>query len=62
MSAMFKLSKITGISHKIFSSAGLKDKRGITTQMISVFNTDINRLKNFYYQADRNKEIWIDGF
>lgn len=55
MSAMFKLSKITGISHKIFSSAGLKDKRGITTQLISVFNTDINRLKTFYYQAERNK-------
>ncbi len=35
------LSKITGISHKIFSSAGLKDKRGITTQMISVFNSSI---------------------
>ena len=51
MGALFKLSKMTGISHKIFSSAGLKDKRGITTQLISVFNSDINNLKRFYSQA-----------
>jgi len=62
MSALFKLSKITGISQKVFSSAGLKDKRGVTTQMISVFNSDIKNLKSFYEQADRNREIWIDGF
>jgi tRNA(Glu) U13 pseudouridine synthase TruD len=55
MGALFKLSKITGISHKIFSSAGLKDKRGVTTQMVSVFNTDLNRLKSFYNQAGRNR-------
>ena len=55
MSALFKLSKITGISQKVFSSAGLKDKRGITTQLISVFNSDINSLKKFYAQADRNR-------
>lgn len=60
MSALFKLSKITGISQKVFSTAGLKDKRGITTQMVSTFNSDIKRLKNFYNVANRNKEIWID--
>ena len=59
MGAIFRLSKITGISQKVFSSAGLKDKRGITTQMVSVYNSDINSLKKFYLQADRNKEIWI---
>jgi tRNA(Glu) U13 pseudouridine synthase TruD len=59
MSAIFKLHKITGISQKIFSTAGLKDKRGITTQMVSVWNSDINSLKRFYEMADRNKEIWI---
>jgi tRNA(Glu) U13 pseudouridine synthase TruD len=55
MGALFKLSKITGISQKVFSSAGLKDKRGVTTQLISVYNSDINNLKRFYQQADRNR-------
>lgn len=55
MSALFKLSKIIGISQKIFSTAGLKDKRGITTQMVSVFNTDIKSLKKFYNFACKNK-------
>jgi tRNA pseudouridine13 synthase len=41
MGAIFKLSKITGINQKLFSTAGLKDKRGITTQMVSVFNTNL---------------------
>ena len=49
------------ISHKIFSSAGLKDKRGITTQMVSIFNSDINNIKRFFPLAHRNKEMWIDG-
>lgn len=48
MSAIFKLSKLTGISQKIFSTAGLKDKRGVTTQMVSVWNSDIKNLKRFY--------------
>lgn len=61
MSALFKLHKITGISQKIFSTAGLKDKRGITTQLVSVWNSDVNSLKRFYDQADKNREIWIDG-
>lgn len=39
MGAIFRLSKLTGINQKLFSSAGLKDKRGVTTQLISVFNT-----------------------
>lgn len=55
MSALFKLSKITGISQKVFSTAGLKDKRGITTQMVSTFNSDIKCLKKFYLMADKNK-------
>lgn len=58
--ALFKLSKITGISQKVFSTAGLKDKRGITTQMVAVFNSDIGSLRKFYLQASRNKEMWID--
>lgn len=55
MSALFKLSKVTGISQKVFSSAGLKDKRGVTTQLVSVYNSDINSLKKFYSQAERNR-------
>lgn len=55
MSALFKLSKITGISQKILSTAGLKDKRGITTQMVSLYNTDLKSLKRFYDFADRNR-------
>jgi tRNA pseudouridine13 synthase len=39
MGAIFRLSKLTGINQKLFSSAGLKDKRGVTTQLISVYNT-----------------------
>jgi tRNA pseudouridine13 synthase len=39
MGAIFKLSKLTGINQKLFSTAGLKDKRGVTTQLVSVFNT-----------------------
>jgi len=62
MSAVFKLSKITGISQKIFSTAGLKDKRGVTTQLVSVYNSDLKNLKRFYETADRNREMWIDGF
>lgn len=62
MGALFKLSKITGINQKLFSSAGLKDKRGVTTQMISLFNSDVNQLKKFYNAASRNREIWIEDF
>ncbi len=38
--ALFKLSKILGVSQKLFGSAGLKDKRGVTTQRISLYNTE----------------------
>lgn len=62
MSAIFKLSKLTGISQKIFSTAGLKDKRGVTTQLVSVYNSDLKNLKRFYEVVDRNREMWIDGF
>jgi len=62
MSAIFKLSKLTGVSQKIFSTAGLKDKRGVTTQLVSVYNSDLKNLKRFYEVADRNREMWIDGF
>lgn len=55
MSALFKISKITGISQKVFSTAGLKDKRGITTQMVSTFNSDIKNLYKFYSLAHKNK-------
>lgn len=55
MGAIFKLSKVTGINQKLFSSAGLKDKRGVTTQMVSVFNTELNKLKKFYTAANKNK-------
>ena len=53
--AIFRLSKVTGISNKLFSTAGLKDKRGHTTQMVSVYNTDLPSLKKFYKQSDRNR-------
>ena len=51
MGALFKLSKVTGINQKLFSFAGLKDKRGITTQRISVYNTDVSMLNRFYDHA-----------
>ena len=55
MSAIFRLSKVTGISQKVFSTAGLKDKRGVTTQMVSVFNSDIKSLQRFYMHAMKNR-------
>jgi tRNA pseudouridine13 synthase len=55
MGAIFKLSKITGVNQKLFSTAGLKDKRGITTQKVSVFNTNLEMLQKFYAAANRNK-------
>lgn len=55
MSAIFKLSKLMNISQKIFSTAGLKDKRGVTTQLVSVYNTDIKSIMRFFEVADRNK-------
>lgn len=57
--AIFRLSKITGISNKLFSTAGLKDKRGHTTQMVSVYNSSVETLSKFYKQKDRNREMWI---
>lgn len=62
MGAIFKLSKLTGISQKVFSTAGLKDKRGVTTQMVAAYGTDANSLRKFYQHANKNKEIWIDEF
>lgn len=62
MGALFKLSKLTGINNKLFSSAGLKDKRGVTTQKISVYNTDVSYLKRFYEHAGKNREMWIADF
>jgi tRNA(Glu) U13 pseudouridine synthase TruD len=44
MGAIYKLSKLTNINQKLFSTAGLKDKRGITMQMISVYNTSLHCL------------------
>jgi tRNA pseudouridine13 synthase len=44
MGAIFKLSKILGVNQKLFSTAGLKDKRGVTTQMVSVYNTELSML------------------
>lgn len=38
MSALYRLSKILGCSQKLLSVAGLKDKRGITTQRVSLYN------------------------
>lgn len=55
MGAIFKLSKITGINQKLFSTAGLKDKRGVTTQLISVYNTERTSLEKFYPVAFRTR-------
>jgi tRNA pseudouridine13 synthase len=41
MGAIFRLSKILGITQKMFGTAGLKDKRGITTQKVSIYNAQI---------------------
>jgi len=60
--ALFRISKITGVPHKLFSTAGLKDKRGHTTQLVSAYNTDLPSLKRFYNYSDKNREIWIDDF
>jgi tRNA pseudouridine13 synthase len=60
--ALFRLSKAIGCSEKIFSTAGLKDKRGHTTQRVSIYNTDVSTLQKFYKQAGRNREIWIEDF
>ena len=38
--AIYKLSKIMGLNPKMFHIAGLKDKRGITTQMVSLYNCE----------------------
>ena len=53
--ALFRLGKATGIPEKLFSTAGLKDKRGHTTQKVSVYNTDASTLAKFYKEAARNK-------
>jgi tRNA(Glu) U13 pseudouridine synthase TruD len=53
--AIFRLSKTMGVNTKLFSTAGLKDKRGFTTQMVSVYNTDLPTLKKFYKQCNRNR-------
>jgi tRNA pseudouridine13 synthase len=37
MSAIFMLSKATGRKLNVFGFAGTKDKRGVTTQRVSVF-------------------------
>lgn len=55
INAIFRLSKATYIPEKLFSSAGLKDKRGHTTQKVSVYNTDLPSLLKFYGEAGRNK-------
>ena len=53
--AIFRLSKVTGISQKLFSTAGLKDKRGITTQRVSLYNSDVSNLIKFYQSWEKNK-------
>jgi tRNA(Glu) U13 pseudouridine synthase TruD len=58
--AIFRWTKAIHVSEKLFSTAGLKDKRGHTTQKVSVYNTDNNSISKFYKEAYRNKEIWID--
>ena len=62
INAFFRLSKITGVNNKLFSTAGLKDKRGHTTQTVSVYNTDPSLLKRFYKHWEKNQEMWIDDF
>jgi tRNA(Glu) U13 pseudouridine synthase TruD len=49
--AIFKLSKILNLNPKLFSTAGLKDKRGITTQMVSLFNCEPDVFQKFYKVA-----------
>lgn len=58
--AIFRLSKAIHVSDKLFSTAGLKDKRGHTTQKVSVYNTDTTTVSKFYKEAYRNREMWID--
>jgi len=45
MAALFKLSKATGKAVKSFTMAGTKDKRGITTQRISVITYDAGKTR-----------------
>lgn len=55
LNAVFRLGKAMGITEKLFSTAGLKDKRGHTTQRVSVYNTDMPTLLKFYKEAERNR-------
>ena len=48
INAIFRLSKATHLSEKLFSTAGLKDKRGHTTQRVSLYNSQISSLVKFY--------------
>src|SRR3989338_2234204 len=41
------ISRFLGTSKKRLGFAGVKDKRGITSQRISIFNPDIERLQKF---------------
>lgn len=59
MSALFRLSKIIGCNQKLLSVAGLKDKRGITTQKVSLYNCQPNIFEKFYKVAFRNREMWV---
>ena len=59
MGALFRLSKIIGCNQKLLSVAGLKDKRGITTQKVSLYNCQPNVFEKFYKVAFRNRELWV---
>ena len=60
--AIFRLSKAVNMTEKLFSTAGLKDKRGHTTQKVSLYNSDVSSLLKFYKEAHRNREMWIANF
>jgi len=59
MGGLFRLSKILGCNQKLLSVAGLKDKRGVTTQKVSLYNCQPNIFEKFYRVAGRNRELWV---
>jgi tRNA pseudouridine13 synthase len=59
MGALYRLSKILGCNQKLLSVAGLKDKRGVTTQKVSLYNCQPNIFDKFYKVAFRNRELWV---
>jgi tRNA pseudouridine13 synthase len=56
------ISKFVGISNKHFAMAGIKDKRGITTQRASLQGITIEQLEEIQSRKNWNKNIVISDY